>query len=84
VNFKSKSPEIYVNLARRTSSAGVLNAVVRIQHLVLAVSAVWLVATFAILFNAAEGKWAEFFFSYTFVALIPVILVNAICCIIKR
>jgi hypothetical protein len=67
-----------------TQSAGISNEVLRIQHLVLAVSAVWLVGTFAILLSAAEGKWADFLFLYTFVALIPVILVNAICWIIRR
>jgi hypothetical protein len=57
--------------------------VVKIQRLVLVASAIWLLGTTVILFSAAEGKWSDFLFLYTFVALIPVILVNGICWIIK-
>ena len=57
---------------------------VTIPRLVLFASAIWLIGTTVILFSAAEGKWSDFLFLYTFVALIPVILVNSICWGTKR
>ena len=57
---------------------------VTIPRLVLFASAIWLLGTTVILFSAAEGKWSDFLFLYTFVALIPVILVNSICWGTKR
>jgi hypothetical protein len=54
-----------------------------IRGLILVFSALWLVGTSVILFTSTGGIWADFLWLYTFVAVIPVILVNAICWIIR-
>jgi hypothetical protein len=56
---------------------------VKIQRLVVVISIIWLLGSFAFL-NSLDGKWKEFVLLYVLFGLIPVVAVNGIVWIIKR